>query len=142
MTEQEFRAEFPVILKQDLAWGDMDAFQHINNCVYFRYFENVRLEYFGRVGVIDSMKESNVGPILGATECRYLAPLTYPDSILVGTRVSKIREKRFSMRYEIFSTKLNKVVAVGSGEIVYFDFSSGQSCAIPEKITHAMSQLN
>ena len=101
--------EFPVVLQQQLDWGDMDAFHHINNVVYFRYFENVRMKYFEATGMIDEAQRTRIVPILGATECKYLLPLIYPDSITLGATVSKIREKRLSMKYFIYSQKLEKI---------------------------------
>ena len=45
----ELLAGFPVIVEQAVVWGDMDSYSHVNNVVYFRYFENARLEYFRRL---------------------------------------------------------------------------------------------
>ena len=119
----------------------MDAFQHINNTVYFRYFENARIDYFEKVGVNALMKKSRIGPILGSTACKYLAPLTFPDTIIVSCRVSEINQKRFTQRYEIFSCKLEKVVASGSGEIVYLNYGVGETCAIPDEIVRAITDI-
>ena len=43
---KQLKKEYPVVLNQDIIWGDMDAFGHINNTVYFRYFEDARIAYF------------------------------------------------------------------------------------------------
>jgi len=60
---KQLENQYPVILNQDIIWGDMDAFGHINNTVYFRYFENARIEYFNRIGVLEQKKQLGVGPI-------------------------------------------------------------------------------
>ncbi|TQV86740.1 acyl-CoA thioesterase [Aliikangiella coralliicola] len=119
----------------------MDAFNHINNTVYFRYFENARIEYFERTNINALMQKTKIGPILGETECKYLAPLTYPDKITVGAKVTEIKEKRFSQHYEVFSHKMNKVVAKGRGEIVYFNYADAQTCRIPDEILAAIDRL-
>ena len=72
---------------------------HVNNIVYFRYFESARLAYFERVGFLDEMKRSGVGPILATTQCRFRKPLTYPDRIRVGATVKNLREDHFTMLY-------------------------------------------
>ena len=54
---KQLKKDYPVILSQDIIWGDMDAFGHINNTVYFRYFENVRIEYFNRIGVLEQKEQ-------------------------------------------------------------------------------------
>ncbi len=133
--------EFPFSLQQQLSWGDMDALNHINNVNYFRYFENARLKYFESIGVIEEMEETKVGPILGATECKYLLPLTYPDTITVGVIVSQIREKRLTMQYAIYSQKLEKIAAEGSAEIIFVDFAIGRSTLISETILAAIKKL-
>lgn len=132
---------FPVILQQQLEWGDMDALNHINNVVYFRYFENVRMKYFERIGVMEEMEKTKVAPILGATECKFLLPLTYPDTITLGASVSQVREKRLTMEYVIFSQKSKEIAAEGGAEVVFVDFSSGRSTLISETILAAIKKI-
>jgi acyl-CoA thioester hydrolase len=132
---------FPVILQQQLEWGDMDALNHINNVVYFRYFENVRMKYFARIGMMEEIKKTKAGPILGATECKFLLPLTYPDTITLGASVSQIREKRLTMKYAIYSQKLKKIAAEGSAEVVFVDLSSGRSTVISDAILAAIRNI-
>lgn len=134
-------AEFPFSQQQQLSWGDMDALNHINNVNYFRYFENARLKYFDSIGVIEEMEKTKIGPILGATECKFLLPLTYPDTITVGVIVSQIREKRLTMQYVIYSQKLDKIAAEGSAEVIFFDFTSGRATLISETILAAINNL-
>jgi len=141
-TRDEFETKFPVSLTQSVIWGDMDAFQHINNTVYFRYFENVRIEYFERTGINKLMDKTKVGPILGSTECKYLAPITFPDAIIIATNVIELREKHFTMVYKIYSEKLSKIVAEGKGEIIYFDYAKNKTCAIPDEIINNINQLS
>lgn len=132
---------FPVILQQQLEWGDMDALNHINNVVYFRYFENVRMKYFERIGVMEEMEKTKVAPILGATECKFLLPLTYPDTITLGASVSQVREKRLTMEYVIFSQKSKEIAAEGGAEVVFVDFSSGRSALVSETILAAIKKI-
>lgn len=132
---------FPVILQQQLDWGDMDALNHINNVVYFRYFENVRMKYFERIGMIEEMEKTKVAPILGATECKFLLPLTYPDTITLGASVSRVREKRLTMKYVIYSQKSKEIASEGSAEVVFVDFSSGRSTLVSETILAAIKKI-
>ncbi|MCW8878140.1 MAG: acyl-CoA thioesterase [Kangiellaceae bacterium] len=136
-----FKQQFSHTIEIPVIWGDMDAFQHINNTVYFRYFENVRIEYFDLVGINQLMAKEKIGPILGETACRYQLPLTYPDTVTIGTKVSAIKEKRFTMQYEIFSHKQQGTAAKGMGEIVYMDYNKGKTCLIPESIVQAIEKL-
>ena len=64
-------AAYPVVIEQAIAWGDMDFYRHVNNVVYFRYFENARLEYFRRLDWFRFEEATGVGPILAATSARF-----------------------------------------------------------------------
>ena len=69
---------YPVHLEIPVAWGDMDAFGHVNNTVYFRWFESGRMALFERIG-IGSERPERVGPILASTSCEFLAPVVLID---------------------------------------------------------------
>ena len=81
---------YPVVVRQAVVWGEMDAYRHVNNTVYFRYFENARLEYFRRLRWFEYEDETGIGPILAATQARFRRPLTYPDTISIGARITDI----------------------------------------------------
>ncbi|WP_426416579.1 acyl-CoA thioesterase [Aestuariirhabdus sp. LZHN29] len=133
--------QFPVEIEQNVVWGDMDAFQHVNNRVYFRYFEDARMAYFERAGVMETMASSGKGPILGSTQCKYRAPLTYPDSIRISTRIESISADRFVMRYRVWSEELDCVAAEGEGTIVYFDYQAGGKCSLPQSVRQALMDI-
>src|SRR5271154_6993299 len=118
-------AAFPVIVEQAVAWGDMDSYQHVNNVVYFRYFENARLEYFRRLDWSAYEKANGVGPILAATQARFRKPLTYPDVILIAARVPEVGADRLRMEHRIVSRRLGAVTTEGEGTIVTFDYARG-----------------
>lgn len=125
---------FPVVITIPVAWGEMDAFQHVNNIMYFRYFESARIAYFQKLNVIDLMTRTGIGPILAATSCRFKTPLTYPDTVLVGAKVTKMEEDRFTMEYCVVSTKHQKIAAEGNGEIVAFNYRENRKAVVPEEL--------
>jgi acyl-CoA thioester hydrolase len=106
-------AGFPVIVEQFIAWGDMDYYRHVNNTVYFRYFENARLEYFRQLDWFKYEEETGVGPILADTQCRFRKPLSYPDGIAIGAQIPTIGADRVTMKYRVVSRRLNAVAAEG-----------------------------
>lgn len=124
--------DYPVTIEIPVAWGEMDAFRHVNNTVYFRYFESVRMVYFERIGLLDILCETGVGPILATTRCDFKFPLTYPDRVDVGTRVSEIGEDRFTMMYHVFSQQAGRTAARGEGVIVSYDYGAGGKCPLPD----------
>ncbi|MBI2993054.1 MAG: acyl-CoA thioesterase [Gammaproteobacteria bacterium] len=134
MTLDEFRARYPFIIHARVEWADMDAFQHVNNTIYFRYFERVRIAYFEQMGIVAHQRTGGFGPILHSTRCRFRAPLTYPDAIEIGTCISELQSDRFSMHYGIYSQGLATLAAEGDCIMVYYDYGKGEKAAIPEEI--------
>ena len=124
--------DYPVIIEFPVAWGEMDAMGHVNNIVYFRYFESARINYFEKIDLINYMKETGIGPILATTTCKFKIPLSYPDKVLIGAKVVNIDEDRFVMNYLVFSTKHQKVAAEGDGVIVTFNYREGKKVTVPE----------
>lgn len=133
--------EFPVIIELPIAWGEMDSMGHVNNIVYFRYFESARLAYFERVGFLSEMKRSGVGPILASTRCDFRQPLTYPDRIWVGTSAGELGDDRFLMRYRIVSESLERVAAEGDGLIVAYDYRGLKRASLPEAVRTSIESL-
>ena len=138
---KQLKKEYPVVLSQDIIWGDMDAFGHINNTVYFRYFEDARIAYFDQIGVHEQMKQIGVGPILATTQCNFRLPLDYPDHIHIATRSNILSPKKFNMEFVVFSKRHGAITAEGDGLIVYYDYANGKSCEIPDAIVTAIKKL-
>ncbi|HBL55995.1 MAG TPA: acyl-CoA thioesterase [Candidatus Lambdaproteobacteria bacterium] len=132
---------FPVVATIPVKWGDMDAFQHVNNVIYFRYFETVRIQYFETLGWLEILEQLGIGPILGSISCRFRIPLTYPDTVFAGAKITEIREKRFSMEYLIVSEKHPEPVAEGTGIVVCYNYQKNQTTQIPEIIHQAVEKL-
>jgi acyl-CoA thioester hydrolase len=133
--------DFPVVIDLPIAWGDMDAFQHVNNVVYLRYFESARIAYFDRLNAIEFMNRTGIGPILASTQCKFKTPLAYPDTVSVGTRISQIEEDRFVMEYVVVSHRLQRVAAEGEGVIVSYNYREQKKAPIPAEIRQRISDI-
>lgn len=132
---------FPVRIDIPIAWGEMDAFGHVNNVAYFRYFESARIAYFSALGYLDLVRTTGVGPILAATECRFRLPLAYPDTITVGARVTEVHEDEFLMRYVVVSHAHGRVAAEGSGRIVSYDYEQKRRAPLQASLRDRLGQL-
>ncbi len=132
---------FPFVITQEVIWRDMDAYQHVNNAVYFRYFEDVRMAFFESIGAVRHKNETQVGPILASTRCDFRAPLEYPDRIQVATAIEDLRPKRFTMKYAVWSEAHDALAAEGEGLLVYYDYDAGRSCEIPEPIRTRLAEM-
>jgi acyl-CoA thioester hydrolase len=138
---EALEAEFPVVLSIPVAWGDMDAMGHVNNSVYLRYYESARIAYFERVGFLEEMASSGVGPILHSARCRFRLPLTYPDQVRVGASVPEIQADRFTMLYRIVSEREGAIAAEGDGIIVSYDYRERRKTPLPERVRERIQAL-
>ena len=137
----------------------MDAFSHINNVMYFKYFETARIAHFYRLGKSIAEKErstpisdrfdwrgfmeaSGVGPILASTSCKFKAPGKYPDDLIVGSRAEITGDDRFLMHYRVFSTTSRRSIADGDGMIVMYDYSKNCKTSIPAPLRTALHDVD
>ena len=133
---------FPVSIEIPVAWGDMDAFLHVNNVVYLRWFESARIAYFERCGLIARMKADGVGPILARTSIDYRIPLAYPDTVRASCTVSAFGKTSFTMDYKIVrATHPGEEAASGSTVIVLVDYRKGGKVPLDESLRQAVLAL-
>jgi acyl-CoA thioester hydrolase len=134
-------AGFPVVVQQAIVWGEMDSYRHVNNVVYFRYFENARLEYFRRLDWFEYERQTGIGPILSKTDGRFRKPLAYPDKVAIGARIATLGEDRMSMDYLLVSYQLGDVAAEGHGTIVTYNYAEGKKAPVPEELRRRIVEL-
>jgi acyl-CoA thioester hydrolase len=132
---------YPVIIEIPVAWGEMDSLQHVNNIVYFRYFESARMAYFDKIDIWSYMDKTGIGPILASTQCKFRIPLSYPDTISVGTRITNVEEDRFPMKYLVVSHQHQRVAAEGEGVIVSYDYRKQKKSSLPDEIKARIERL-
>jgi acyl-CoA thioester hydrolase len=132
---------FPVVIELAVQWGDHDAFGHVNNTVYFRWYESVRIAYLERLGFADRNSPNGLGPILAAIGCNYRRQVTYPDRVLIAARVVRIGRSSMLMEHKVWSTAQKAVVADGQSTVVAFDYAAAASREVPADMRAAIRQL-
>jgi acyl-CoA thioester hydrolase len=132
---------FPVVIDVPVVWGEMDSYRHVNNVVYFRYFENARLEYFRRLDWFTYERETGVGPILAATQARFRRPLTYPDTVSITARVKDLGEDRFTLEHRVVSHQLAALAAEGQGTVVSYHYALAKKVPLPEELRKRIAAL-
>ncbi|QSX38948.1 acyl-CoA thioesterase [Shewanella sedimentimangrovi] len=137
---EKFLEKYPHASRINVAWGEMDALQHVNNVVYFRYFETARIDYFDRIYPLGAMYAKGVGPVISENQARYKRPVTFPDTLLVGVSISDVRDDRFTLHYEVFSERQQALTTTGSSVAVMFDFSSGAKAQLPAELRQLLEQ--
>jgi acyl-CoA thioester hydrolase len=134
-------AGFPVVIHLPVQWGEMDSYRHVNNIVYFRYFESARLEYVRRLDWFAYEEATGIGPILASVQARFRMALTYPDTIAVGSRLKEISADRFILEHRIVSDQLGAVTTEGEGTIVTFDYRNSRKVPIPDELRRRIEAL-
>ncbi|OTG67216.1 acyl-CoA thioesterase [Acinetobacter silvestris] len=128
---------YPVIYEQKVAWGDMDAFGHVNNVIYYRYMESARIAYFDQLNIF----AQNIYTVVSSNQCQYLKPVVYPDHLKIGVRVNEIRNSAIRMHYVLWSEQQNAVVATGDAVIVFVDPIEMKKTLIPVEIKNMILTL-
>ena len=138
---REALADCPIVVAIPVAWGDMDAFQHVNNAVYLRWFETARIAAFDATGLNAHMAATQVGPILAETRVRYRRPVSFPDVVRVGARFGAPRSHDFPMTYVVWSDAWQAVAADGDARVVTFDYGAQQKAPVPQAFLDALAAL-
>lgn len=125
-------AKFSTVVLHDVMWGDMDAFQHVNNVVYIRYFETARIKYFDRMEGMQNFP-GHVKPILASITGNYKRPIVYPDRLTISVGVTKLGNASMTMACEMYSDK-GFLAFTGECVLVMFDTVRQRPVGVPQAI--------
>ena len=120
-------SNYPIVYEQKVAWGDMDAFGHVNNVQYYRYIESARIAYFDALNVL----AEDILTVVALSQCKYLKPVFYPDQLKIYTRIEEMRNSAIRMHYVLYSMQQNQVVAEGEAVVVFVDKIEMKKTTIP-----------
>nr|WP_277986987.1 thioesterase family protein [Rhodocyclus gracilis] len=120
-----------------IRWGDMDAYGHVNNTIYFRYVEQCRVEYLERMGFAAMPQGS--APVIISAACTFHLPLTYPGVVEVQMFCGLPGRSSVPSFYEIRRQGDGTLYASGEAKIVWMDVASGKSTPLPDVLRHALS---
>ena len=129
--------DYPLVYTQQVVWGDMDAFGHVNNVMYYRYVESARLAYIERTGILSS----DILTVVASNQCKYLKPVFYPDQLSIGARIEELRNSAFRMHYLLWSEQQQSIVAEAEAVIVCVDKVNMQKTLIPELTRHKLKEF-
>jgi acyl-CoA thioester hydrolase len=136
----ETRAGYRHFLAIPTRWMDNDVYGHVNNVVYYSYFDTVINEYLVRAGGLDIHDGAVVGYCV-ESNCRYQRPLSFPETIDAGLRVAHLGNS--SVRYEIglFRQDEDRPAAQGHFVHVFVDRAKDKPTAIPPRIRDCLERL-
>ncbi|MBC7684468.1 MAG: acyl-CoA thioesterase [Bdellovibrionales bacterium] len=123
-------------MRMPIRWGDMDVMGHVNNTVYFRYFETARIAWFDQIACAPD--PGGEGPVIINAHCSFLKQLKYPGDIEVTTLVGPPGRSSFEMVHEIRMVgpdgQTGLLHAEGGAKVVWVNFPAEKSAPLPQEI--------
>jgi len=117
-------------------WGDMDAYGHVNNTVYFRYAEQARVEWLASIGVAVTLAQDE-GPVIINASCTFLQPITYPATVEVRSLIGKPGRSSLPTYFEMRCVGTgddDTVYAEGASKMIWWNPRTGKSLNLPDFI--------
>lgn len=114
-----------------LRWGDMDAYGHANNTVYFRFFEEARIVWLAEIKI--GMNDPT-GPIIIKTSATFLKELRHPANLVITTYADKAGNTSLDTYHEIRDSDSGQLYAEGYAKLVWFDHNTRGSCPLPDAL--------
>jgi acyl-CoA thioester hydrolase len=139
-TETPQREDYKYFLAIPTRWMDNDVYGHVNNVVYYSYFDTVVNAYLISAGGLDIENSTVIGLVV-ETLCRYFKPIAFPETIEAGLRVGKLGNS--SVRYEIAIFRRGDPAPAAAGHFVhvYVDRATRRPVSVPEPMRRALARI-
>jgi acyl-CoA thioester hydrolase len=134
------RSAFPHFLVIPTRWMDNDVYGHVNNVVYYSFFDTAVNQFLIARDVLDIHKGEVVGFVVDSG-CSYFSPIAFPDTVHAGIRVAKLGNS--SVRYEIALYRNDEALPCAAGHFVhvYVERSSNRSVPIPASVRDVLDTI-
>ncbi|CAI09641.1 acyl-CoA thioesterase [Aromatoleum aromaticum] len=123
--------------KIPVRWGDLDRYGHLNNTLYFRYFEQARIEWIEQKDFRVDPDEAE-GAVIVHADCTFLIPVNYPATAIVKVFAGQPGRSSVMNWYELYVEGDERLFATGSAKIVWIDNRSGKSLSLPSKLREGL----
>lgn len=134
------RGDYAVLRPITTRWADNDVYGHVNNVVYYAFFDTVVNGYLVERGLLDIAGSATIGLVV-ETQCRYFAPISFPEPVTGGLRVEHMG--RSSVRYgiAIFGGDADTASAAGHFVHVYVDRETRRPVPLPDDLRAVLEEL-
>ncbi|CAN1497803.1 FcbC Predicted thioesterase [Burkholderiaceae bacterium] len=138
--EPEPRNAYKAFRSIGTRWMDNDAYGHVNNVVYYSWFDTAVNAYLIEHGVLDIHHGEAIGLVV-ETQCNYFSPLAFPQTVEAGLRVARLGSS--SVRYEValFAQDQDLCAARGHFVHVYVDRVSRRPVSLPQPLKQLLETL-
>ncbi|MEQ8800526.1 acyl-CoA thioesterase [Haliea sp.] len=140
MSRRPQRSDYKVFYPISTRWSDNDIYGHINNVVYYSYFDSVANRYLIEEGGLDITDGKIVGYVV-QSGCDYHAPASYPEAIEGGLRVDRLGNSSVQYGIAIFRQGEDEALAHGHFVHVFVDRAANKSVPIPQELRVALARL-
>jgi acyl-CoA thioester hydrolase len=137
---QHLRGDYRHFQPITTRWHDNDIYGHVNNVVYYGYFDSAVNTYLIERGGLDIHEGGVVGFVVSSS-CDYFASIAFPDRIEVGLRVGKLGNSSVQYELAIFKQGEDEACAAGRFVHVFVDRESNRPVAMPEGLRAALAEL-
>jgi len=134
------RADFARFIQITTRWSDNDVYRHVNNVVYFSFFDTAVNQYLLEQGVLDFDHSPLVGLVVD-NHCQFFRSVCFPDTVQVGICVEKIGNSSVVYRLGIFKNTEEGICALGQFTHVYVDRQTHRPQSIPQNIRVVLESL-
>jgi acyl-CoA thioester hydrolase len=134
------RADYPHFLALATRWMDNDNYGHVNNVMYYSYFDTVVNEHLIRCGGLDIGRDPVVGYVV-ESGCRFHKSLTFPETIDAGLRCARLGTTSVTYAIGLFRRGDDEPAATGRFVHVWVDRASGRPAPVPPRIRAALAPL-
>lgn len=138
--EQPQRNDYRYFAQVDTRWGDNDIYGHVNNVVYYAYFDTVVNGLLLKNGWLDLHGKGEIGLVV-ETSCQYFSPVAYPERLVVGLCVERLGTSSVVYDLAIFSEHSEMACAKGRFVHVYVDRASRLPTPLPEVLRAGLTQF-
>jgi len=140
MTESDQRSDYKYFADITTRWMDNDIYGHVNNVVYYSYFDSVANQYLIEQGGLDIHSAEIIGFVV-ASSCEYKSPVAYPQKLEAGFRVNRLGNSSVEYGIGIFVQGQAEASAQGTFTHVFVDRNSDKSVPIPAQIRAALEAV-
>ena len=134
------RAAYPVLRAITTRWMDNDQYGHVNNVVYYSYFDTAVNAFLIEATGTDIRKLPAIG-IVAESGCRFLSALSFPETVEAGLRLEKLGRSSVIYRIGLFSQGDESAAAVGRFVHVYVDPATRAVVPVPDPIRAALARI-
>lgn len=121
-------------------WSDNDVYRHVNNVIYFSFFDTAVNQNLIENGLLDVENSPYVGLVVD-NQCQYFSPIAFPDQVKVGVKVIKLGNSSVQYLLGIFKNQDPNICALGKFTHVYVDRSTNRPVPIPAEIRSMLEKL-